>query len=84
MPSPAVRRVVRGSEGLIYYRKRMPHKTELFRLLFLGNARSKFWGDDGRAGFKNWEEVTDPRNPLGGRQGVDERIMLRESCAGST
>jgi Asp-tRNA(Asn)/Glu-tRNA(Gln) amidotransferase A subunit family amidase len=42
------------------------------------NARSKFWGDDGRAGFKNWEEVTDPRNPLGGRQGVDERIMLRE------
>jgi Asp-tRNA(Asn)/Glu-tRNA(Gln) amidotransferase A subunit family amidase len=42
------------------------------------NARSKFWGDDGRAGFKNWEEVTDPRNKLGGRQGVDERIMLRE------
>jgi amidase len=42
------------------------------------NARSKFWGDDGRAGFKNWEEVTDPRNPLGGRQGIDERIMLRE------
>jgi Asp-tRNA(Asn)/Glu-tRNA(Gln) amidotransferase A subunit family amidase len=42
------------------------------------NARSKFWGDDGRAGFKNWEEVTDPRNPLGGRQGVDERIILRE------
>jgi amidase len=42
------------------------------------NARSKFWGDDGRAGFRNWEEVTDPRNPLGGRQGVDERIMLRE------
>ncbi len=22
--------------------------------------------------------MTDPRNPLGGRQGVDERIMLRE------
>jgi len=42
------------------------------------NARSKFWGDDGRAGFKNWEEITDPRNKLGGRQGVDERIMLRE------
>jgi amidase len=42
------------------------------------NARSKFWGDDGRAAFKNWQEVTDPRNPLGGRQGVDERIMLRE------
>jgi Asp-tRNA(Asn)/Glu-tRNA(Gln) amidotransferase A subunit family amidase len=42
------------------------------------NARSKFWGDDGRAAFRNWEEVTDPRNPLGGRQGVNERIMLRE------
>jgi amidase len=42
------------------------------------NARSKFWGDDQRAAFRNWEEVTDPRNALGGRQGVDERIMLRE------
>jgi Asp-tRNA(Asn)/Glu-tRNA(Gln) amidotransferase A subunit family amidase len=42
------------------------------------NARSKFWGDDGRAGFRNWEEIADPRNRLGGRQGVDERIMLRE------
>jgi Asp-tRNA(Asn)/Glu-tRNA(Gln) amidotransferase A subunit family amidase len=42
------------------------------------NARSRFWGDDQRAAFKNWEEVTDPRNALGGRQGVDERIMLRE------
>jgi amidase len=42
------------------------------------NARSKFWGDDGRAGFRNWEEITDPRNRLGGRQGLDERIMLRE------
>jgi amidase len=42
------------------------------------NARSKFWGDDGRAAFKNWEETTDSRNPLGGRQGIDERIMLRE------
>jgi amidase len=42
------------------------------------NRRSKFWGDDGRAAFKNWEEVEDPRNPFGGRQGVDERIMLRE------
>ncbi len=42
------------------------------------NARSKFWGDDGRAAFRNWEEVGDPRNRLGGRQGVDERIMLRE------
>ena len=42
------------------------------------NARSKFWGDDQRSAFKNWEEVGDPRNPLGCRQGVDERIMLRE------
>ncbi|HZU89687.1 MAG TPA: amidase family protein [Stellaceae bacterium] len=42
------------------------------------NARSKFWGGDGRAAFRNWEEVADPRNPLCGRQGVDERIMLRE------
>ena len=42
------------------------------------NARSKFWGDDQRAAFKNWEEVADPRNPLDGRKGVPERIMLRE------
>ena len=42
------------------------------------NARSKFWGDDHRAGFANWEETADPRNTLGERQGVDERIMLRE------
>jgi len=42
------------------------------------NARSKFWGDDQRAAFRNWEEISDMRNPLGQRQGVDERIMLRE------
>jgi hypothetical protein len=42
------------------------------------NARSKFWGDDQRAAFRNWEEVSDMRNPHGGRQGVNERIMLRE------
>jgi Asp-tRNA(Asn)/Glu-tRNA(Gln) amidotransferase A subunit family amidase len=42
------------------------------------NARSKFWGDDQRAAFKNWEEVSDPRNPLDQRQGINERIMLRE------
>jgi Asp-tRNA(Asn)/Glu-tRNA(Gln) amidotransferase A subunit family amidase len=42
------------------------------------NARSKFWGDDQRAAFRNWEEVADMRNPHGRRQGVDERIMLRE------
>jgi Asp-tRNA(Asn)/Glu-tRNA(Gln) amidotransferase A subunit family amidase len=42
------------------------------------NARSKFWGDDQRAAFKNWEEIADIRNPLTGRQGINERIMLRE------
>jgi hypothetical protein len=42
------------------------------------NARSKFWGADQRAAFRNWEEVADPRNRLDGRQGVNERIMLRE------
>ncbi len=42
------------------------------------NDRSKFWGDDQRASFRNWEEVGDPRNPHGHRQGVNERIMLRE------
>jgi Asp-tRNA(Asn)/Glu-tRNA(Gln) amidotransferase A subunit family amidase len=42
------------------------------------NARSKFWGDDQRAAFRNWEEIADPRNPFHGRQGVNERILLRE------
>ena len=42
------------------------------------NDRSKFWGDDQRAAFKNWEEIADPRNPFQGRQGVNERVMLRE------
>ena len=42
------------------------------------NARSKFWGDDQRAAFKNWEEVSDLRNRLEGRQGINERLMLRE------
>jgi amidase len=42
------------------------------------NARSKFWGDDQRAAFKNWEEMDDMRNALGDRQGVDEHIMMRE------
>ncbi len=42
------------------------------------NARSKFWGDDQRAGFRNWEEITDMRNRFDQRQGVNERIMLRE------
>jgi Asp-tRNA(Asn)/Glu-tRNA(Gln) amidotransferase A subunit family amidase len=42
------------------------------------NARSKFWGDDQRAAFRNWADIGDPRNRLDGRQGVNERIMLRE------
>jgi Asp-tRNA(Asn)/Glu-tRNA(Gln) amidotransferase A subunit family amidase len=42
------------------------------------NARSKFWGDDQRAWWQNWEEVTDMRNPLTERQGVNERLLLRE------
>ena len=41
------------------------------------NARSKFWGDDQRASFKNWEEMEDMRN-TGNRQGIDEHIMIRE------
>jgi amidase len=52
--------------------------TETLATFAALNARSKFWGDDQRAAFKNWEEVSDPRNAPGGRQGVDERIMLRE------
>ncbi|MGY1591674.1 amidase family protein [Geodermatophilus sp. SYSU D00708] len=42
------------------------------------NARSKFWGDDQRAWWRNWAEVTDVRNPLDQRQGIPERVMLRE------
>ena len=42
------------------------------------NARSKFWGDDQRAAFKDWEEMQDMRNTLGERQGIDEHIMMRE------
>jgi len=42
------------------------------------NARSKFWGDDMRASFKNWEEAEDMRDPFGQRQGIDEHIRLRE------
>ncbi|MBI37234.1 MAG: amidase [Alphaproteobacteria bacterium] len=52
--------------------------TETLRDFSTLNSRSKFWGDDQRASFKNWEEVSDPRNPHGSRQGVNERIMLRE------
>jgi Asp-tRNA(Asn)/Glu-tRNA(Gln) amidotransferase A subunit family amidase len=42
------------------------------------NERSKFWGDDERAAFKNWEETDDIRRPLGEREGLDDRMKLRE------
>jgi amidase len=42
------------------------------------NARSKFWGDDQRASFLNWDEVADMRNTVGQRQGGNERNLLRE------
>ena len=42
------------------------------------NERSKFWADDQRAWFLNWEEQEDIRRSLGERQGINERIMLRE------
>jgi hypothetical protein len=42
------------------------------------NARSKFWGDDQRAAFRNWEATDDIRNPLDERQGIHERFLLRE------
>jgi hypothetical protein len=42
------------------------------------NARSKFWGDDQRAAFRNWEDITDIRNAAGERNGIDERFRLRE------
>jgi Asp-tRNA(Asn)/Glu-tRNA(Gln) amidotransferase A subunit family amidase len=42
------------------------------------NARSKFWGDDQRAGFANWQDIADMRNMDSERQGIPERIMLRE------
>jgi hypothetical protein len=42
------------------------------------NARSKFWGDDQRAAFKNWEDVGDLRNPFGESQSIVEMIQQRE------
>ena len=42
------------------------------------NARSKFWGDDQRAAFKNWEEFDDIRNPPGERQPTNERQKLHD------
>ena len=52
--------------------------TETLRDWPMLNARSKFWSDEQRASWKNWEEVEDMRSPLGERQGVAERLMLRE------
>ncbi|MEO8482186.1 MAG: amidase family protein [Acidobacteriota bacterium] len=42
------------------------------------NARSKFWGDDQRAAFKNWEDIRDVRNPAGESQAIGQQIALRE------
>jgi len=42
------------------------------------NERSKFWADAQRAWFLNWEETEDIRQSFGERQGIDERIKLRE------
>src|SRR3954451_196413 len=39
------------------------------------NARSKFWGDDQRAAFRNWEEITSLHNPP---KGIAENIQRRE------
>ncbi|PYR70966.1 MAG: hypothetical protein DMF88_01220 [Acidobacteria bacterium] len=39
------------------------------------NARSKFWGDDQRAAFKNWEEITNLYEPP---KGIAENIQRRE------
>jgi amidase len=42
------------------------------------NARSKFWGDDQRAAFKNWEAVDSMGTLTGQRDGIAERAQLRE------
>src|SRR5215510_12495708 len=39
------------------------------------NARSKFWGDDQRAAFKNWEDISSLHNPP---KGIAENIQRRE------
>ena len=39
------------------------------------NARSKFWGDDQRANFKNWEDMTSLFRPP---KGIAENIQRRE------
>jgi Asp-tRNA(Asn)/Glu-tRNA(Gln) amidotransferase A subunit family amidase len=52
--------------------------TETLNNFTMLNQRSKFWGDDMRAAFKNWEEAEDMRDPFGARQAIDEHIRLRE------
>jgi Asp-tRNA(Asn)/Glu-tRNA(Gln) amidotransferase A subunit family amidase len=42
------------------------------------NARSKFWSDQQRAFWLNWEEADTHVSPPGARDGTAERIMLRE------
>src|SRR5688572_29206881 len=42
------------------------------------NARSKFWSDEQRAWWRNWEEVDSVRAPVGERQPAAERVQLRE------
>ena len=39
------------------------------------NARSKFWGDDQRAAFKNWEEIDNLHEPP---KGIADNIQRRE------
>ena len=42
------------------------------------NARSKFWSDQQRAHWQNWQEADLHVSPPGERDGTAERIMLRE------
>jgi amidase len=42
------------------------------------NARSKFWGDDQRAAFMNWEQLGDLRNDFGDSQSIAEMVQQRE------
>jgi len=42
------------------------------------NARSKFWSDQQRAHWLNWQEAGSHVSPPGERDGTAERIMLRE------
>ena len=44
------------------------------------NARSKFWGDDQRAAFKNWEEITS----LHSRPKASPRTSSAASCCGAS